>query len=92
MDELKPYLTFRNWLAEIRNHSYRRWPVRRNGTPRPGPFTLQTRAEILSAVNRLESETQSTILPSDEREYIAMLWARDVTLEKEIMNRSNAAA
>jgi DNA sulfur modification protein DndC len=92
MEELKPYLAFRNWLAEIRNHSSRRWPVRRNGTPLPGPFTLQTRAEILSEVEKLEAETHSTILLEGEREYIETLWKGDLKLEEQIMGASRAEA
>lgn len=77
--ELRPYLMFRDWLAEIRNDPHRRWPVRRNGSEGLGPLTMETRQEILSRLDALEAQTKSAILDSDERGLIASLWRLDET-------------
>jgi DNA sulfur modification protein DndC len=76
-DELVPFLAFRDWLTEIRNDPARRWPLRRNGTQGMGPFTIETRQEILKKLDALEAETNRTILDSDERGLIASLWKFD---------------
>lgn len=74
---LEPFLSFRNWLAEIRNDPHRRWPNRRNGGNGLGPFTLDARREILDRLDSLEAETRTIILDSDERGLIASLWRLD---------------
>ncbi len=81
-EELVPYLEFRNWLAEIRNDSDRRWPRRRSGRPGLGPFNLRARREIFCAVETLETRTGSTILTGEERAQIEKLWMMDVETEK----------
>lgn len=75
--DLKPYLEFRNWLVDIRNDPDRRWPVRRNGTARLGPFTLSARQEILSELDKLERCVGEQILSGAERHEIQRLWALD---------------
>lgn len=77
--ELRPFLMFRDWLAEIRNDPSRRWPIRRNGSEGMGPLTMETRREILERIDALEAQTSSTILDSDERGLIASLWRFDET-------------
>lgn len=75
--ELEPFLSFRDWLARIRNDPERRWPVRRNGGHGMGPLTLEARREILNRVDQLEAQTRTLILDSDERGLIARLWELD---------------
>lgn len=75
--ELLPFLYFRKWLTEIRNDPAMRWPIRRNGTSGMGPFTIEARKEILERVNKLEDETRTVIVDSDERGVIASLWSMD---------------
>jgi DNA sulfur modification protein DndC len=75
--DLVPYLKFRDWLAEIRNDPARRWPTRRSGNEGMGPFTIETRMEILDRVNVLEDQVRCEILDSDERGTITALWRLD---------------
>lgn len=74
---LSPYLAFRDWLASIRNDSWRRWPYRRNGTVGLGPFTLETRLEILRRLKDLEKQVGAVILPRAEQREIMRLWKLD---------------
>lgn len=80
--ELIPYLDFRNWIADIRNDSSRRWPYRRNGSMRPGPFTLEARKEILEKLTTLEHKTKTLILTQEERAAIAALWELDQNAQR----------
>ncbi|MCC5778504.1 phosphoadenosine phosphosulfate reductase family protein [Nitratireductor sp. B36] len=80
---LKPYLDFRNWLAEVRNKPDWRWPFRRNGVLRPGPFTLNARNRILGELTLLEAKTGGRLLGALERKEIFRLWDLDVPIERE---------
>jgi DNA sulfur modification protein DndC len=75
--QLRPFLDFRDWLAQFRNDPSKRWPKRRNGSQGLGPFTMAARMEILRRVNDLEALSGSVILDSDERGAIAGLWKLD---------------
>lgn len=75
--ELRPFLEFRNWLAEVRNDPEWRWPTRRNGNPGMGPFTMEARQEILLRLDKLEDRTGVPILSNEERGIIASLWRFD---------------
>jgi DNA sulfur modification protein DndC len=75
--ELIPFLEFRDWLATIRNETKRRWPQRRRGTPGLGPFTMNTRREILARVRKLERKVSKKILSSAELREIQRLWRLD---------------
>jgi DNA sulfur modification protein DndC len=79
---LLPYLEFRNWLGSIRNDYWRRWPVRRNGTPGLGPFTLKARSEIREKLRHLEKIVGMVLLPEEEDEEIERLWAVDCAVER----------
>jgi DNA sulfur modification protein DndC len=72
--ELKPFLEFRDWLAEFRNEPANRWETRRNGRVGPGPFTIKARKEILRRIDDLEDRTRAIIVNSEERGVIASLW------------------
>jgi DNA sulfur modification protein DndC len=82
--QLRPYLEFRDWLSVFRDQHDKRWPVRRNGSPLPGPFSLKGRSEILVRLNLLEKEVGKQLLDDDEREEIERLWALDVDFEKQL--------
>lgn len=86
--ELRPFLMFRDWLAEIRNDPRRRWPTRRNGSEGLGPLTMETRREILNRIDALEAQTRSILLDSDERGLIARLWQLDETPRLSFPSRS----
>ena len=87
-EEFGPLLDFRDWLASIRNDKDRRQARRRDGrititdggTFVPGPFTLQTRAEILERLRGLQAETGQTLISADEVELIHELWAAEIAL------------
>ena len=83
--EFVPLLDFRDWLASIRNDPARRLARRRdgrvtiasNGVHIPGPFTLATRAEILTKVLKLQQEVGRELISEAEVERIRSLWAED---------------
>lgn len=87
-EEFSPLLDFRDWLASIRNDRDRRQARRRDGrvtitdggTFVPGPFTLQTRAEILERLRILQEETGQILISADEIELIHELWAAEIAL------------
>lgn len=74
---LQPYLDFRNWLQSFRAQSDYRWPVRRNGAPGPGPFTIAGRRLIFKEVQLLEEAVGREILSLDEIRIINELWGCD---------------
>ncbi len=84
--EFKPLLDFRDWLASIRNDKERRCARRRDGrititdggTFIPGPFTLQTRAEILKRLRDLEEETRLCLITDEEVDLIHRIWSEDI--------------
>lgn len=78
---LAPFLEFRNWLAAIRNDHQLRWPVRRNGTELPGPFSTSTRQTILHRLLELEILTSTKVLFEGEIDAIFDLWAQDREIE-----------
>lgn len=87
--EFTPLLDFRDWLVEIRNQPERRLARRRDGRITitqsglhvPGPFTLATRAEILSRLLAMQSTVGHELISVDEIEAIRKLWADDALLE-----------
>jgi DNA sulfur modification protein DndC len=80
-----PLVEFRNWLIAIRNEPSRRSYVRRhgrvtfnkNGEPVPGPFTLQTRREILDRLLTLQEALGMQLITDDEIRIIRDIWADD---------------
>ena len=86
--EFTPLLDFRDWLVSIRNEPARRQARRRNGrveftdagTLIPGPFTLQTRAEILERLQAVENETGQELISEEEIELIRRIWLADLEL------------
>lgn len=84
-DQFEPLLGFRDWLVSIRNDPSRRTARRRNGKVTitqdglhvAGPFTLQTRMEILRRLQALEGLVGNRLISDDEVERIKSLWAED---------------
>ncbi|WP_216671353.1 DNA phosphorothioation system sulfurtransferase DndC [Mangrovicoccus sp. HB161399] len=84
--EFGPLLDFRDWLASIRNDKERRQARRRDGrititdggTFIPGPFTLQTRSEILTKLRNLETETGQSLISEEEIALIHEIWAEEL--------------
>jgi DNA sulfur modification protein DndC len=83
--EFAPLIGFRDWLASIRNDPNRRMARRRNGrflvTKEgvfvPGPFTFETRREVLERVFTLQAGTDQTLISEDEVARIRRIWAED---------------
>lgn len=81
-----PLVAFRDWLAAIRDLPERRMARRRNGKLTitaegvfiPGPFTLDTRREILERVLAVQNETSMPLISGDEVTSIKTIWAKDV--------------
>lgn len=84
--EFAPFLDFRDWLASIRNEKERRQARRRDGrititdggTFIPGPFTLQTRAEIFERLRTLEQRTGQSLITNEEIDLIHRLWSEEI--------------
>ena len=98
---LVPLRDFRNWLMDLRVKPGAREYKRRNGAMYrkadgslgEGPFTMETRKEILKRLLLLEKETGLSLISNDELKYIDVLWDKEgdlsrrslVDLYKEIM-------
>ena len=80
--ELIPLRKFRNWLVDLRSNPEARDWRRRNGSVYfnaeggfgRGPFTLETRREILRRLLLLEDETGFSLITMDELKVIDKLW------------------
>lgn len=70
-------LDFRNWLAQIRYERKRRWTIRRNGSPGPGPLRLSTRREILYRLAKIQLDSGFQLLNETELNEIQRLWNLD---------------
>jgi DNA sulfur modification protein DndC len=83
--EFGPLVGFREWLVEIRNDPERRLARRRDGrithmesgTLIPGPFTFETRREILERLLDLQRQLQRQLITPEELERIQAIWAED---------------
>ncbi|MBC6442939.1 MAG: DNA phosphorothioation system sulfurtransferase DndC [Rhodobacteraceae bacterium] len=85
-EEFTPLLDFRDWLVAIRNDKWRREARRRNGritttsTGRliPGPFTLETRVEIMDRLQALEARMGQRLVMDEEVALIQTIWSEDI--------------
>jgi DNA sulfur modification protein DndC len=88
-DHLEPLLDFRDWLKDIRNDRKKRNLERRDGRVilmgdgeiTPGPFTLETRQEILERLIRIQGEVGMPLIHPDEITHIKAIWAEDAVTE-----------
>lgn len=86
---LEPLLYFRDWLVAIRNDRTRRQRTRRNGlvslmkdgTLIPGPFTIETRHEILDRLLSVQEEAGLQLISDREIAQIKRLWSEDAVDE-----------
>ena len=76
-DRYELLLEFRNWLSQMRYERKRRWNVRRNGAPGPGPLRLSTRREILRKLVEIQTKTGFPLLLNEELVEIQRLWRLD---------------
>ena len=83
--EFGPLLEFRDWLSTIRNDPARRSARRRNGkftindsgTFVPGPFTPDTRAEILERLLAVQGVVGRELISSTELARVREIWRDD---------------
>jgi DNA sulfur modification protein DndC len=78
---MKPLLKFRDWLKEIRDKEEYREQRRRSGQKGLGPFTIQTRKEILERLldiqERIYPHTQTYLISIQELSAIQVQWHYD---------------
>jgi len=75
--ELAPLLMFRNWLSGVRDDPNFRCKRRRDGSPGPGPLTLDARREILKQLLKQQSKTPWELITKVEMARIKELWEMD---------------
>ena len=83
--EFGPLLEFRDWLSTIRNDPARRSARRRNGkftindsgTFVPGPFTPDTRAEILARLLTVQDMVGRELISPTELARVREIWCDD---------------
>lgn len=88
--ELIPLRDFRNWLVELRANPNKRDYRRRNGSVYltaagefgRGPFTMETRKEILRRLLQLEVETGFELITLEELKMIDKLWEDEGDLSR----------
>ena len=89
--EFEPLLRFRDWLASIRDAEGRRTIRRRNGQVTHmasgdvvrGPFTIETRQEILERLLELQVLIGRELISAAEIARIRALWAEDIASHAE---------
>lgn len=85
--EFGPLVEFRNLLSEWRNDPSRRQALRRSGritvTERgtfiPGPFTANTRRDILERLLSLQAQVGRVLIGDDEIARVRAIWAAEAT-------------
>jgi len=85
-----PLLDFRDWLLSIRNDPTKRSARRRNGeititdsgTFIPGPFTVETRHEILDRLLLLQKQCELMLISEDEIDEIQRIWSGEIAGSK----------
>lgn len=88
--ELIPLRDFRNWLVELRSDVNARDYRRRNGTVYlmsngefgRGPFTMETRKEILRRLLKLEMKTGFELITIQELKMIDKMWEDEGDLSR----------
>ena len=74
---MQPMIDFRDWLHEIRNDESKRDNRRRNGSPGIGPFSKETRKEILERLFKVECEVEHEFITKQELIAIQNQWNYD---------------
>ena len=88
--QYKPLVELRDWLRDIRNDPTRRQAIRRNGKLTfgaagnhiPGPFTIQTRKEILERLLKAQVDFGGELISHEEQDLIHEIWAHELQKEK----------
>lgn len=74
---MSPLLSFRNWLADVRDQPSARCHIRRNGTVGLGPLTISTRMEALCRLQAAEQDSGMSLISTAEVAEIQKLWQID---------------
>ena len=89
-DWLNPLRDYRNWILELRSNPNAREHRRRNGVMYRkadgsfglGPFTLETRKEMLKRLLQLEVDSGLDLITLEELKYIDYLWDQEGDLTR----------
>lgn len=78
-DWMIPLLEFRDYVGPLRDKPGARMDMKRNGLPTDGqgPFTFETRAEILKKVLEIEVQTGLEVISRPELSAIQLQWNYD---------------
>lgn len=76
-DWMEPLLDFRDWLKRIRDDEGKRQTYRRNLQDGLGPFTKETRVEILRRLLETQRETGQNLISDEELSGIQYVWFHD---------------
>ena len=87
---LEPLRDYRNWMLQMRSTPSARETKRRNGSMyrKPdgtiglGPFTMETRQEMLRRLLQLEVDTGLSLITLEELKYIDSLWDNEGDLSR----------
>ncbi len=74
---MEPLLDMRDWLKKIRDDPGKRRKFRRNLQDGLGPFTKETRAEILKRLLEVQKEIDIQLITSEEISGIQWIWYHD---------------
>ncbi|GAB4407836.1 MAG: DNA phosphorothioation system sulfurtransferase DndC [Anaerolineae bacterium] len=74
---MQPLLDFRDWLKQVREDPDKRMNKRRNGQEGPGPFTMETRKEILEGLLSIENQVGYEFISLPELAAIQVQWNYD---------------
>jgi DNA sulfur modification protein DndC len=74
---MMPLIELRDWLKKIRDDESMREKRRRTGEPGLGPFTIQTRKEILERLLKIECEIEMELITQQELAAIQYQWNYD---------------
>lgn len=72
-----PMLELRDWLVENRDNEEFRMDRRRNGVPGKGPFTIEARSFILENLLKIQKETTTQLITTQELKAIQVIWNMD---------------
>lgn len=77
MEHLEALVEFRNWIKEISFLPEKRMGERRNGGKGLGPFSFETRREILRRLLEAQKEVGASLISESEIACIEMVWRED---------------
>lgn len=77
-EHLEALIEYRDWIAALSEDYSKRYPVRRNGEPGIGPFTMEVRREMLERLLATQDEVGVELITQDEIREIHARWSDDV--------------